>query len=71
VALLTLAALAAGHLLAGGRPTRRTAVAIAGAGRNPGLALLVAAQNGAGAPVYAAILAYLSVSFALITPYAL
>jgi BASS family bile acid:Na+ symporter len=71
VALLTVAALASGHLLAGGESTRRTAVAIAGAARNPGLALLVAAQNGAGAPVYAAILAYLFVSFAVITPYAL
>lgn len=71
IVLVTCAALAAGHLFGGREPSMQTAVAIASAARNPGLALLVAAQNDAPAAVNATILAYLFVSFLVIGPYAL
>jgi BASS family bile acid:Na+ symporter len=70
-ALVTAAALGAGHLLGGPAPATRTAVAIISAARNPGLALLVATLNAAPPQVTATILAYLVVSAIVITPYAL
>lgn len=71
IALTTVAALAAGHLLGGRSPGLRTSVAIASAARNPGLALLVATLNGAPPAITAAILAYLAVSVPVIGLYAL
>jgi len=68
-ALITVAALAVGHLLGGPEPAMRTAVAIGSAARNPGLALLVATQNQAPPAVVATILAYLVVSVVTIGPY--
>ena len=57
VVLITQLALTFGHLLGGPEPATRTATAIASAARNPGLALLVAALNGAPPAVIAAVLA--------------
>ena len=64
IALVTVLALAAGHLL-GGAP-----VAITSAVRNPGLALLVATFNAAPPQVTATILAYVVVSAIVVTLYA-
>jgi BASS family bile acid:Na+ symporter len=69
IALTTVATLAVGHLLGGPEPAMRTAVAIASAARNPGLALLVATQNQAPPAIVATILAYLVVSVVTIGPY--
>jgi len=63
IALVTLLALAAGHLL-GGAP-----VAITSAVRNPGLALLVATFNAAPRQVTATILAYVVISAVIVTLY--
>lgn len=63
IALVTILALAAGHLL-GGPP-----VAISSAVRNPGLALLVATFNSAPPQVTATVLAYVVVSALLVTLY--
>lgn len=70
IALTTAAALAVGHLLGGPEPAMRTAVAITGAERNAGLALLVATLNGAPAQINATVLAYLMMSVLAIVPYA-
>lgn len=69
ILLVIYGALAIGHLLGGPDPAMRTAVAISGAARNAGLALLVATQNHAPPEVNAAILAYLLVSVFAIVPY--
>ena len=63
IALVTVLALAAGHLL-GGPP-----VAISSALRNPGLALLVATFNSAPPQVTATVLAYVVVAALLVTLY--
>jgi BASS family bile acid:Na+ symporter len=68
-ALITMAALASGHLLGGPEPGTRRAVAISSAARNPGLALLVATLNPGPPEVGAAIMAYLLVSAVTIVPY--
>ena len=47
VCLTTIGALVVGHALGGPDPATRTAVAISSSARNPGLALLVVAVNGA------------------------
>jgi BASS family bile acid:Na+ symporter len=70
-AAIAALALAAGHLLGGPDPDTRTAVAIASAARNPGLALLVATLNPAPPEVSAAIMAHLLVSALVIAPYAI
>jgi len=70
IALVTSAALAAGHVLGGPGAETRTSVAIISAARNPGLALLVATLNAAPPAVTATILAYVVVSALVITPYA-
>jgi BASS family bile acid:Na+ symporter len=70
IVLITGAALAVGHLLGGSEPAMRTAVAITSAARNAGLALLVAALNGAPPQISATVLAYLAVSLLVIPPYA-
>lgn len=69
IVVITGAALAVGHLLGGPEPAMRTAVAITSAARNTGLALLVAALNGAPPHVSATVLAYLAVSLLVIPPY--
>lgn len=69
VVLITLLALALGHLLGGPEPATRTATAIACAARNPGLALLVASLNSARPEVIAAVLAYFIVSAMTALPY--
>jgi predicted Na+-dependent transporter len=63
IAVVTVMALGAGHLL-GGPP-----VAISSAVRNPGLALLVATFNAAPPQVTATILAYVVVSAIVVTMY--
>jgi BASS family bile acid:Na+ symporter len=62
IVIVTALALAVGHWLGGPEPDTRSAVAISSAARNPGLALLVAALNGAPPAISATILAYLVVS---------
>ncbi|MET0345062.1 MAG: hypothetical protein ABW218_02265, partial [Casimicrobiaceae bacterium] len=69
IVLVTGCALAVGHLLGGPVPATRTAVAITSAARNPGLALLVAALNGAPPEVGRTVLAYLFVSALTVVPY--
>lgn len=70
-ALTTVAALAVGHWLGGADPGTRTAVAIASAARNPGLALLVASLNAAPPAVKATLLSYMVVAALTVLPYAL
>lgn len=67
--LVTLAALAMGHTLGGPEPATRTAVAISSAVRNPGLALLVVAVNGAPAAVKITVLSYMIASGLTVLPY--
>jgi BASS family bile acid:Na+ symporter len=69
VAIITLLALAAGHLLGGPEPATRTASAISSAARNPGLALLVVTLNAASAQLTQAVLAYFVVAAITVTPY--
>ena len=71
IAVVTVLALAVGHWLGGPEPATRTAVAISSAMRNPGLALLVAALNGAPPAVSATVLAYLVVSAFIVIAYVL
>ena len=67
--LTTIGAIAAGHVLGGPDPATRTAVAISSAARNPGLALLVVAVNGAPLGVKITVLSYIVVSAVTIIPY--
>ena len=69
IVVVTLLALAAGHLLGGPEPGTRTATAISSAARNPGLALLVATLNDASAAIEAAVLAYFVVAAVTMIPY--
>jgi BASS family bile acid:Na+ symporter len=69
IMMLTLLALALGHVLGGPAVATRTSLASVSAGRNPGLALLVAAFNGAAPGVIATILAYMFVSALTAIPY--
>ena len=69
IVILTLLALALGHFLGGPAASSRTVLASLSAGRNPGLALVVAAFNGAATGVIATILAYLFVSALTAIPY--
>jgi BASS family bile acid:Na+ symporter len=71
VAVVTVLALAIGHALGGPSPETRTAVAIASALRNPGLALLVATVNNAHPAVIATVLAYLVTAALTVLPYVL
>jgi BASS family bile acid:Na+ symporter len=67
--LTTIGAIAVGHALGGPDPATRTAVAISSSARNPGLALLVVAVNGAPLGVRIAVLSYIVVSAVTILPY--
>ncbi len=69
--LTTIGAIAVGHVLGGPDPATRTAVAISSSARNPGLALLVVAVNGAPTGVRFAVLSYILVSAVTILPYVL
>jgi len=71
IALVTVAALATGHALGGPLDSTRTATAVGSAARNPGLALLVAAANGAPPAIVATVLAYLLVSALVVFVYVL
>jgi BASS family bile acid:Na+ symporter len=71
IAIVTALALTVGHRLGGPEPGTRTAVAISSAMRNPGLALLVAALNGAPPAISATVLAYLVVSALVVLAYVL
>jgi BASS family bile acid:Na+ symporter len=71
IAIVTVLALAVGHLLGGPDPATRTATAICSAARNPGLALLAATLNNAPPAIYATVLAYLVVSALTVLPYAI
>ncbi|HQR25034.1 MAG TPA: hypothetical protein PK163_09625 [Steroidobacteraceae bacterium] len=67
----TLGAIAVGHGLGGPEANTRTAVAISTSARNPGLALLVVAVNGAPAGVKVTVMSYMLVSALTILPYVL
>jgi len=67
---LTGAALAIGHAMGAPAADTRTAVAMASAMRNPGLALLVAAANNAAPEMIATIMACALWSAVTVTPYA-
>jgi BASS family bile acid:Na+ symporter len=69
IVIVTVLALAVGHLLGGPDPATRTAVAISSAARNPGLALVVATLNHAPPEIIATVLAYLLVSAFTVVPY--
>ncbi len=69
ITLVTVLALAVGHLLGGPEPATRTATAVCTAARNPGLALLVATLNAAPPAINATVLAYLAVSALTVAPY--
>jgi BASS family bile acid:Na+ symporter len=69
IVLVTVLALAAGHALGGPEPQTRTAVAIASAMRNPGLALVVATVNHAHPAVMATVLAYVVIAACTVLPY--
>lgn len=71
VVLTTLGAIAVGHGLGGPESDTRTAVAISTSARNPGLALLVVAVNGAPAGVKVTVMSYMLVSALTILPYVL
>jgi BASS family bile acid:Na+ symporter len=67
--IVTLLALAIGHVLGAPDGDTRTAVAVSSALRNPGLALLVASVNGAPREVTATILTYVLCSAVAVTVY--
>jgi BASS family bile acid:Na+ symporter len=67
--LTTVGAIVVGHAMGGPDPATRTAVAISSSARNPGLALLVVAVNGAPIGVRIAVLSYIVVSALTILPY--
>ena len=69
MALMTLIALAGGHLLGGPYPEDRTALAVASSLRHPGLALLVAKVQFPGEPVAAVVLATILIASLVSIPY--
>jgi BASS family bile acid:Na+ symporter len=69
IVVVTVLAVAAGHLLGGPDPATRTATAISSAIRNPGLALLVATLNAAAPAITAAVLAYFAIAALTLIPY--
>jgi BASS family bile acid:Na+ symporter len=69
VALTTLGALAAGHVVGGPDRSTRTAAATTAATRNAGLALLVATLNRAQPPIRATVLAYVAFSVPIVLAY--
>jgi predicted Na+-dependent transporter len=70
MAVMVLAALAIGYLVAGPEPRERTTLALVTSMRNPGLALLFATTYGAGLPgLKLAVLSYLLVTVLLSVPF--
>jgi len=69
IVIITMLALAAGHLLGGPAPATRTATAISSAARNPGLALLVATLNAAPPAIGRTVLSYLVIAALTLIPY--
>lgn len=69
IVLMTLAALAIGHVLGGPDPDERTTLAITCASRFPGLALLVASANFPNANALPVVVAYVLISSAAVFPY--
>jgi len=69
VVLAAVAAILLGHLMGGPRPSTRTALAIACAVRNPGIALLVVQLNFPGRGAGAVVLTYVLVSAVLLAMY--
>lgn len=70
IVIVTVVALAVGHAMGAPAADTRTAVAMASAIRNPGLALLVAAANNAAPEVVATVMACALWSAVTVTPYA-
>jgi BASS family bile acid:Na+ symporter len=68
-AMITLLAVATGHVLGAPDGDTRTAVAVSSALRNPGLALLVASSNHAPREVTSTILAYVLCAAVIVTLY--
>jgi BASS family bile acid:Na+ symporter len=71
IVIVTMLALAVGHLMGGPDRGTRTATAISSAARNPALALLVATLNAASPAITAAVLAYFVIAAITIVPYAI
>ena len=71
VAIITIAALVLGHLLGGPTPEIRHAMAIAGAMRNVGLALLVATTNQTPPEVEVVIISYAITAIIIVSAYIL
>jgi predicted Na+-dependent transporter len=71
VAIITIAALVLGHLLGGPSPEIRHAMAIAGALRNVGLALLVATTNQTPPEVEVVIISYAITAIIIVSTYIL
>jgi BASS family bile acid:Na+ symporter len=71
VAIITIAALVVGHLLGGPSPEIRHAMAIAGALRNVGLALLVATTNQTLPEVEVVIISYAITAIIIVSAYIL
>jgi BASS family bile acid:Na+ symporter len=69
IVVITLMALAMGHAMGAPAADTRTAVAMASALRNPGLALLVAAANNAAPELIATVMACALWSALTVTPY--
>jgi BASS family bile acid:Na+ symporter len=70
IVIVTLLALAAGHLLGGPEAATRTATAISSGARNPGLALLVAQLNAASPTIKSTVVVYLFVAAGTVIAYA-
>ena len=69
IALLTLIAIAGGHLLGGPVPEDRTALALAASLRHPGLAMLIAKAESPDHPAVVVILAYIVIGSVVAIPY--
>ncbi|TPW14937.1 MAG: hypothetical protein FD129_988 [bacterium] len=69
IVLMTSVALAIGHLLGGPDPDNRTVLAVTGATRFPGLAVLVAQLNFPNARPLPIVVAYLLISSLAVLPY--
>jgi BASS family bile acid:Na+ symporter len=69
IVIVTILAVAVGHLLGGPEPATRTATAICSGARNASLALLVATLNAASPAITAAVLTYFVTAFLTLIPY--
>ena len=70
LAVMTVAALAVGHVLGGPEPDNRTTLAVACATRFPGLGLLVASLNFPNARPLPIVVAFLLIAGVVVIPYA-